>query len=203
MASVDQFEEEFGARIQKIGCILPFLNPWFSPMYTKILWCLPTLFPPPLYEIFIPTLFPPPLYEIFNSVSLSDSCFELYTAAQAHFIIRVIFAPNGREELLQMYRTGGARQVVAAFAQVTTSTAEASQASDANAITEIIEQLPHGFDTLDRLVRDKLSALVLETLADGESPSDQLNQVQDENAGLQIQVAGGHRIAQHYYSAAE
>ena len=77
-----------------------------------------------------------------------------------------------------MYRTGGARQVVAAFAQVTTSTAEASQASDANAITEIIEQLPHGFDTLDRLVRDKLSALVLETLADGESPSDQLNQVQ-------------------------
>ena len=38
MASADQLEEEFGARIQKIGCILPFLNPWFSPMYTKRLW---------------------------------------------------------------------------------------------------------------------------------------------------------------------
>ena len=54
-----------------------------------------------------------------------------------------------------------------AFSQISTANAEASQPADAKAITEIITlQLPEGFTTLDRMVREKLSALILETLAE-------------------------------------
>ena len=38
IASAAQLEQEFGDRVAAIGCILPFLNPWFAPKYGTRLW---------------------------------------------------------------------------------------------------------------------------------------------------------------------
>ena len=98
------------------------------------------------------------------------SCFELYIAGRSHYTIRVIFCPAGLVELKHMYAIGGVKSVRDAFAHITTADAEASTASDAKAITELVEnQLPKGFATLDQILREKLSTLVIETLADDDT----------------------------------
>ena len=88
-------------------------------------------------------------------------------------MIKVIFAPMDRASLAETYRTGGLRAVRSAFADITTESAQASVEADAKAIREIITtQLRNGFATLDQILREKLSALVIETLADGEATTD-------------------------------
>ena len=93
-----------------------------------------------------------------------------------------------------MYATGGVKSVRDAFAHITTADAEASTASDAKAITELVEnQLPKGFATLDQILREKLSTLVIETLADDDSvvaPPQQLQieELQRINEELQCTI---------------
>lgn len=37
-ASADELEQEFGERVARIGCLLPFLSPWDAPAYKNRLW---------------------------------------------------------------------------------------------------------------------------------------------------------------------
>ena len=96
------------------------------------------------------------------------SCFELFSASTAFYITLAIFAPSTRKDLVDVYRTCGISAVQKKLTQITTSTAQASQPADQRAIKEIVNQLPEGFTTLDSIMRDKLSALVMETLANEE-----------------------------------
>ena len=125
---------------------------------------------------------------------MCGSCFELYTATTALYITQAIFAPSTRKELLDVYRTKGISAVQKELTQITTSTAQASQPADATAIKEIINQLPEGFTTLDAIVRDKLSTLVMATLAneegttEGQSSRNKVDQLQKEIAELKRQL---------------
>ena len=101
------------------------------------------------------------------------SCFELFSASTAFYITLAIFAPSTRKDLVDVYRTRGISAVQKKLTQITTSTAEASQPADERAIKEIINQLPKGFTTLDSIMHDKLSALVMETLANEEGMTDE------------------------------
>ena len=109
------------------------------------------------------------------SLLVCGSCFELYTATTALYTTQAIFAPSTRKELLIVYRTKGISVVQKKLTQITTSTAQASQPTDETAIKEIqiIYQLPEGFTTLDAIVRDKLSTLVIATLANEEGTTEE------------------------------
>ena len=134
------------------------------------------------------------------SLLVCGSCFELYTATTALYITQAIFAPSTRKELLGVYRTKGISAVQKELTQITTSIAQASQPADETAIKEIINQLPEGFTTLDAIVCDKLSTLVIATLANEVGTTEQQSlrqelhasqeansELQDENSGLQSQ----------------
>jgi molecular chaperone GrpE (heat shock protein) len=119
------------------------------------------------------------------------SCFELYTATTALYITQAIFAPSTRKDLLDVYRTKGISAVQKELTQITTSTAQASQPADETAIKEIINQLPEGFTTLDAIVRDKLSTLVMATLANEEGTTEEQSlcqELQEANSELQSEV---------------
>ena len=126
------------------------------------------------------------------------SCFELFSASTAFYITLAIFAPSTRKDLVDVYRTRGISAVQNKLTQITTSTAQASQPADEKAIKEIIHQLPEGFTTLDSIMHDKLSSLVMETLANEEGMTDEQalqqelhlsqeanSELQGENSGLQ------------------
>ena len=111
----------------------------------------------------------------------------MYTAARSNFMIKVIFAPMDRASLAETYRTGGLDAVRSAFADITTESAEASQEADAKAIREIITaQLPNGFATLDQMLREKLSSMVIETLADDEATTDGTDALTNKNLSEEI-----------------
>ena len=74
-----------------------------------------------------------------------------------------------------------------AFAQITTTAAEATEPSDAKAIKEVVSQLPHGFDTLDCIIQEKISALVIETLANEEVTVDEMA-LQNKIEAQQIEI---------------
>ena len=122
------------------------------------------------------------------------SCFELFSASTAFYITLAIFAPSTRKDLVDVYRTRGISAVQEKLTQITTSTAQASQPADERAIKEIIHQLPEGFTTLDSIMHDKLSALVMETLANEEGMTDEqalhqeLQSSHDENSVLQAEI---------------
>ena len=107
------------------------------------------------------------------TLSVLGSCFELFSASTAFYITLAIFAPSTRKDLVDVYRTRGISAVQKKLTQITTSTAEASQPADERAIKEIINQLPKGFTTLDSIMHDKLSSLVMETLANEEGMTDE------------------------------
>lgn len=122
---------------------------------------------------------------------MCGSCFELYTATTALYITQAIFAPSTRKELLDVYHTKGISAVQKELTQITTSTAQASQPADETAIKEIINQLPEGFTTLDAIVRDKLSTLVMATLANEEGTTEEQalrQELQEANSELQSEV---------------
>ena len=122
---------------------------------------------------------------------MCGSCFELYTATTALYITQAIFAPSTRKELLDVYRTKGISVVQKELTQITTSTAQASQPADETAIKEIINQLPEGFTTLDAIVRDKLSTLVIATLANEEGTTEEQSlcqELQEANSELKSEV---------------
>ena len=122
---------------------------------------------------------------------MCGSCFELYTATTALYITQAIFAPSTRKDLLDVYRTKGISAVQKELTQITTSTAQASQPADETAIKEIINQLPEGFTTLDAIVRDKLSTLVMATLANEEGTTEEQSlcqELQEANSELQSEV---------------
>lgn len=93
------------------------------------------------------------------------SCFELFIATKSHFTVQAIFAPGGQAALIALYCEGGVCAVHKAFKKVTTTTAKATEPSDAKAIKAIIHQLPQQFRTLDNIIQEKLSALIIRTLA--------------------------------------
>jgi len=107
------------------------------------------------------------------TLSVLGSCFELFSASTAFYITLAIFAPSTRKDLVDVYRTRGISAVQKKLTKITTSTAEASQLADERAIKEIIHQLPEGFTTLDSIMHDKLSSLVMETLANEEGMTDE------------------------------
>ena len=107
------------------------------------------------------------------TLSVLGSCFELFSASTAFYITLAIFAPSTRKDLVDVYRTRGISAVQKKLTKITTSTAQASQPADERAIKEIINQLPEGFTTLDSIMRDKLSSLVMETLANEEGMTDE------------------------------
>ena len=49
VASAAELEDEFGMRIERIGMILPFLNPWYAPAYSTRLWYVPKYLTPSDY----------------------------------------------------------------------------------------------------------------------------------------------------------
>merc|ERR1740130_2603983 len=77
--------------------------------------------------------------------------------------------------------------VQAELAQITTTTAAATEAADEKAIQEIIRQLPDGFETLDRIVREKLAALIVGTLADQEGMTEE-QALREDNNTQQAQI---------------
>lgn len=89
----------------------------------------------------------------------------MYSATQAHLKIQLLFAPESRTQLFDLYRSGGVRAVHLAFQKITTSAAIATNQSDAAAINEIVSQLPQGFYTLDCILQQTLSALLIMALA--------------------------------------
>ena len=123
------------------------------------------------------------------------SCFELFSASTAFYITLAIFAPSTRKDLVDVYRTRGISAVQKKLTQITTSTAQASQPADERAIKEIIHQLPEGFTTLDSIMHDKLSSLVMETLANEEGMTDEqalhqeLQSSHEENGALEAKIA--------------
>ena len=96
--------------------------------------------------------------------------------------------------------------VHAELAGITTTTAKASVAADGEihictsqieliqpsltekAIKEIIQQLPNGFETLDSIVREKLAALIVGTLADQEGMTEE-EALREDNSTQQDQIA--------------
>ena len=40
----EEVAQEFGPRVEAIGCILPMFHPWDNPLYTSRAWCLFELF---------------------------------------------------------------------------------------------------------------------------------------------------------------
>ena len=109
------------------------------------------------------------------------SDYELYIGAISHFTIEAIFARKGRQALVEAHRTGGISAIQDAIEKLTTRNATATQAAYekvhaiapvmpaidqmVQAIRDIIMQLPQGFETLDRVVKEKLATLILQTLA--------------------------------------
>ena len=116
------------------------------------------------------------------------SCFELFSASTAFYITLAIFAPSTRKDLVDVYRTRGISAVQKKLTQITTSTAEASQPADERAIKEIVNQLPEGFTTLDSIMHDKLSSLVMETLANEEGMTDEQALHHEEVSVLQAEI---------------
>ena len=77
--------------------------------------------------------------------------------------------------------------IQAAFAKIDTEGASATEKADAKVIKGIIEELPQGFNTLNRIIRDKLSALIINTLAKGNGMANMITQNQDVDI-LRVQL---------------